>query len=150
MKPGHTSCQSSSIKTRLELADLLLLSRASPFPLRKVYAPVGSSIPVVFPRVIMREWRTPVVQKSSGEMRSPDTVCMDRRNIGVFSLPSFQGTGCCFCPHKTPSRKSFSGEVKSGAANASSAKDRARRLVCGQRSKHGSDGTSGIPKVFLQ
>ncbi len=134
----------------LEPGDSLLLSRASPFPRRKGYAPVGSSIPVTLPRVVIRERRIPPVQGSSGEMRTPRVVCTDRRNMGIFSMESFQGTCCCINPEKTPSLKSRLGAVRPGAANAPSANARARKLVCGQRSKHGSDGISGIPKVFLQ
>lgn len=77
------------IKIRLKLNNLLLLSRALPFLRRKVYAPVGSFIPVTLLRIVNRERRISPVQGLSGEIRTLRTVYINRRNIKIFSIKSF-------------------------------------------------------------
>ena len=149
MKPMQGSAESSK-EDRQRSCYILLLSRASPLPCRKVYGPVGSSMPVTLPRVIIRERSILSGRALSSEIRTPFTVNSDRRKRGTCSIVSLRGIDSCFCPGGIRRRNSCSAEVNSGAAKAWSVKIKVSRFRWGQSSRHGSSGTSGIPNSFLQ
>ena len=96
----------------------LLLSRASPLPRQKVYGPVGSSMPVMLPRVIICGRRVLSARASSSEIRTPCTVLLHRRNRGTDFISSLRGSSNCFCLVGMRRLNSCSAEVSSGAAKA--------------------------------
>ncbi len=95
---------------------LLLLSRACPLPRRKVYGPVGSSMPVMLPRLVICGRRVVSARAASSDIWTPFAVCLHRRNRGLSAISSFRGKRNCFSPGAIRRRNNCSGDVKEEAA----------------------------------
>ena len=132
------------------LKHVLLLSRASPAPLRKQYGPAGSSKPVISLKrlsVSRNHWS---VAASCCDTPLPCRFLSTLRNSGISLFELLIGTGSWCKPAGTRSWASSLGPVNAGAAKASSANARLRSITWGQRRRHGSLGTSGMGIVFLR
>ena len=69
--------------------------------------------------------------------------------MGRFNIDSFHTRRSSLVPAEIPSLNKVPEELKPGALKAWSANARERKIVCGHSSRHGSNGTSGMPKVLL-
>ncbi len=135
---------------RILSRDVLLLSRASPLPLRKQYGPTGSSKPVITPNVASRPRSQLSVAAAVDDTLTPLTVLSSLRNIGTPIIEFSMGSSCWFRPAGTRNRKSFSGPVSPDAAKAPSANTQAKEHDLGAKEEPGFarniGDIEGVPK----